>query len=88
MPTITIRNVDEPIKARLKARAVRNGRSMEEEVRQILRAALLEEGADAINLAEVIGRRFAPFGGADLPPRPRPRVRPPATRCATPWLRF
>lgn len=41
MPTLTIRNVDESIKARLRIRAAEHGQSMEEEVRCILRRELL-----------------------------------------------
>jgi phosphopantothenoylcysteine decarboxylase/phosphopantothenate--cysteine ligase len=38
MASITIRNLDEDVKTRLRLRAARNGRSMEEELRQILAA--------------------------------------------------
>jgi antitoxin FitA len=37
---ILIRNVDDPLKARLQRRAKRNGRSMEAEAREILREGL------------------------------------------------
>jgi plasmid stability protein len=52
---------------------------MEEEARQILRAALKEKGGTALNLAESIRRRFAPLGGLDLPEIPRGPMRPPPT---------
>ena len=39
---------------------------MEEEVRSILRAALGQEAAPASNLADMIKRRFAPMGGAEI----------------------
>jgi plasmid stability protein len=39
---------------------------MEEEARNILRAALAEETSTPVNLAEAIRRRFEPFGGVEL----------------------
>ena len=67
---ITIRNLDDEVKARLRVRAAENHRSMEEEARQILRAAVGRPAAPA-NLGEAIHRRFAALGGVelDLPPR-------------------
>ena len=38
--TLTIRNLEDPLKSRLRLRAAARNRSMEEEARQILRAAL------------------------------------------------
>jgi plasmid stability protein len=43
MPQILIRNIDANVKSRLQRRAKRNGRSMEEEARDILRAAVHED---------------------------------------------
>jgi len=40
MASITVRNLDEDLKQRLKEQAAKNGCSMEEVVRRILRAAL------------------------------------------------
>ena len=40
MNQLTIRGVDDEMKRQLRVRAAENGRSMEEEVRQILRHAL------------------------------------------------
>lgn len=40
MATMTIRDVDEQVKQRLRARAAAHGHSMEDEVRDILRVAL------------------------------------------------
>ncbi|MRH21335.1 FitA-like ribbon-helix-helix domain-containing protein, partial [Rhodovulum strictum] len=37
MASITIRNLDDDVKRRLRIRAAEHGRSMEEEVREILR---------------------------------------------------
>ena len=40
MASITIRNLDDDVKTRLRVRAADNGRSMEEEARLILRDAV------------------------------------------------
>ncbi|MFI5030090.1 MAG: Arc family DNA-binding protein [Reyranellales bacterium] len=40
MNQLTIRSIDDELKRKLRVRAAENGRSMEEEVRQILRHAL------------------------------------------------
>ena len=65
MSSITIRNLDDEVKRRLRIRAAANGRSMEEEARQILRAALAD-AASPVNLAATIRSRVAPLGGGDL----------------------
>lgn len=43
MAQLLVRNIENSVKARLQRRARRNGRSMEEEVRDILRAAVKQE---------------------------------------------
>ena len=43
MAQILVRNLEDQVKGRLQHRAKRHGRSMEEEVREILRNALREE---------------------------------------------
>lgn len=85
MASITIRKLDEQTKARLRVRAAHRQRSMEDEARHILRAALAEEPATPRNLAEAIRRRFRPLGGVELrlpargpmrePPRPGRQAR-------------
>lgn len=69
--TLTIRNLDTQIKVRLRIQAAQHGRSMEEEVRAILRAALpgddVETGAD---LAGRIHGMFAVAGGFEMPELP------------------
>jgi plasmid stability protein len=62
MASLTIRNLDERLKTRLRVRAASLGRSMEEEARNILRAALEEVQAPTRDLAERIRRRFADLG--------------------------
>ncbi|MEM7590748.1 MAG: plasmid stabilization protein [Cyanobacteria bacterium P01_A01_bin.83] len=65
MASLTIRNLEEPIKDLLRIRAAHHGHSMEEEVRQILRNTLLEDAQSSQNLAEAIQKRFAQLGGVD-----------------------
>ena len=68
MAQVLVRNLDEDVKLRLKRRAERNGRSMEEEVREILRNAALEEAQSAPRLGSRIAARFRNVGlTADLP---------------------
>ena len=66
MASITIRQLDESIKKRLRLRAARHGRSMEEEARSILGAALADQEASGSNLVQAILRRFEPLGGVEL----------------------
>lgn len=70
MASITIRNLDDEVKTRLRVRAADNGRSMEEEARLILRDAVGRKPPPR-NLASAIRTRIAPLGGVDLelPPR-------------------
>jgi phosphopantothenoylcysteine decarboxylase/phosphopantothenate--cysteine ligase len=72
MPSITIRQLDEATKKRLRLRAARAGRSMEDEVRGILRSAVAAEEAGGAAAPEPPGRsetaapqlRSNPRGGA------------------------
>lgn len=75
--SITIRNLDEQTKARLRVRAAHRNRSMEEEARNILRAALADDAVTPRNLAEAIRRRFRPIGGVKLRLAPREPMREP-----------
>jgi plasmid stability protein len=78
MSQMTIRNVDESLKRRLRIRAAHNGRSMEEEARQILRQALASGEPVTGDLGARIHARFAAAGGVDLPlPKRQPARRPP-----------
>lgn len=62
MATITVRAIDEDLKARLRVQAAQHGRSMEEEVRQILRQALDHPQAGG-RLGTRILERFATVDG-------------------------
>jgi antitoxin FitA len=77
MASITIRRLDDAVKARLRVRAARNGRSMEEEARQVLSAALAAKPKRPLNLAESIRRLVAPLGGVELEIPPREPMREP-----------
>jgi plasmid stability protein len=72
MATLTIRNVDPELREQLRVRAARHGRSMEAELRHIVKEALgAEQRRPEPNLAEAIRRRFLPLGGADeIEPHP------------------
>jgi antitoxin FitA len=78
MATMTIRNLDDSLKSRLRVRAARHGKSMEEEARDILRAALSAETTVAGDLGAAIRGRFAALGGVDLPDHAREPIREPA----------
>jgi antitoxin FitA len=69
--SITIRSLDDALKRKLRLRAASRNHSMEDEARDILRAALAEENSSNGNLADAMRRRFKPLGGVDfdLPPR-------------------
>ncbi|WP_158010928.1 FitA-like ribbon-helix-helix domain-containing protein [Tardibacter chloracetimidivorans] len=77
MAVMTIRNIDDVIKKRLRVRAAVNGRSMEDEARDILRSALSTDDPRPRNLAHAIHERFGPLGGVDLPHMPREAIRQP-----------
>ncbi len=68
MAQIIVRDLEDDVKARLKRRAVHHGRSMEEEVRHILRNAVKEQNQRLPRLGSRIAARFAKAGlTADLP---------------------
>ena len=77
MGSITIRNLDDDVKRRLRVRAAEHGRSMEEEAREILRQ-VVGRPPPARNLGQQVHDRFAAIGGFDLPPvtRTAPRAVP------------
>ena len=74
MASITIRRLDDTVKARLRVRAARHGRSMEEEAREILKAGLSTESAHRRNLADSIRLYVDPIGGVELSLPPRDRI--------------
>ena len=85
MATITVRNLDEGLKRRLRVRAAENGRSMEQEVREILSDAMGDENSPEPpeNIVDGIRAIFAPvhaeFGDVELELPPREPIREPPT---------
>lgn len=77
MATMTIRNIDDQLKARLRVQAAIHGRSMEDEARDILRAALSVEPVRGRSLVEAIRARIEPLGGVDLDLPVREPIRDP-----------
>ena len=78
MAAITIRNVDDALKKRLRMQAAAHGHSMEEEARDILRSALSREPARSENLGSALHELFKPFGGVELDiPEREPMREPP-----------
>ena len=65
MASITIRNLDDDVKARLRIAAARHGVSMEEEVRRILRRTLVAEDSSQ-QLGTRIHERFAALGRFEI----------------------
>ena len=79
MASITIRKLDDAVKSRLRIRAARHVRSMEEEAREILKVAVTKKASQTLNLAESIRWHIVPLGGVDLAVPSRQAVRrPPA----------
>ncbi|MGP9813689.1 FitA-like ribbon-helix-helix domain-containing protein [Rhodopseudomonas sp. NSM] len=74
MAVMTIRDVDDATEQRLRVRAAVNGRSIEDEARETLRAALPTDEPRPRNLAQAIHERFAALGGVDLPDTPREAI--------------
>ncbi|MDA0886584.1 MAG: plasmid stabilization protein [Cyanobacteria bacterium] len=68
MATLTIGNLDEHPKAQLRIQAARHGRSMEEEARTILRAAIgaTQPTGAGKGLGRHIQAHFAQLGGVEL----------------------
>jgi antitoxin FitA len=72
MGSITVRKIDDGLKKQLRVRAAKHGRSMEDEVRAILRRAVAAtHEKEEVDLGTAIRRRFARFGHIELelPPR-------------------
>jgi plasmid stability protein len=63
-----VRNIEAEVKLRMQRRAKRHGRSMEEEVRDILRNAAKEEDTPVGGLGTEIASLFSKIGlDADIP---------------------
>lgn len=62
MAQFVVRNVEDEVKRRLRTRAARHGRSTEEEVREILRDAVKDEGTSVGGLGTEISSLFSKVG--------------------------
>ena len=78
MASITIRDLDDVTERQLRRRVAERGRSVGEEVHDILRQAV-DRAPAPVDLGESIHRRFASLGGVDLELPPR-EATPEATR--------
>jgi antitoxin FitA len=68
MAQFVVRDLEEEVKIRLKRRAESHGRSMEDEIRHILRNAAKESGRPISKLGSRIAGRFSGIGlTTDLP---------------------
>jgi antitoxin FitA len=74
MAQVVVRDIEDDVKARLKQRASKHGRSMEEEVRQILREAVATYGQAPVKLGSVAAALFAGVGLTGELPRLRSRA--------------
>jgi antitoxin FitA len=70
MAAVSIRNLDEETKRRLRIRAAQHGRSMEAEIRAILEEAVKEPERPG-GLFTVLMDRFGAIGGVELDLQPR-----------------
>lgn len=64
MPAVTIRNLPDATHRALKARAARNGRSTEAEIRDIIESAVRPE--ERVKLGSALAAIGREFGGVDL----------------------
>ena len=62
---VSVRDLDESVRERLRVRAARHGRSMESEIRAILTDAVTRP-TDSSGLAQTLLARFGDLGGVEL----------------------
>jgi plasmid stability protein len=77
---LVIRNLEQSVKTKLQRRAKRHGRSMEEEVREILRDASKDEAAQRKGLGTEISELFRGIGlreGEEFPELRGFTIKPP-----------
>lgn len=89
MVSLVIHDMDDALHARLQEAAVRHRRSLEEEVRELLRAAVARQASAASEetLVALARRLFGSDHGVelDIPPRGSAPVRPPLDFSAPEW---
>ena len=92
MASLLIRNVDDALHARLKEAAARHRRSLEEEVRELLRVAVArqETPEQGQTLTDIARELFGSKGGVDLdlPPRDADQDRSPPDFSGPDWAGF
>ena len=76
MAMLTIRNLDDEVKGRLRVRAAKHGCSMEEEARQILRQALAGKTPEKGLASRIHQRVMETTGGLELDLPARSQTRP------------
>jgi plasmid stability protein len=80
MASVSIRDLDDEVRERLRVQAARNGRSMEAEIRSILTEAVGASG-NGTGLLGAVLERFGAVGGVELDVQAR-RERPRAADLA------
>jgi len=70
-------NINKALRKRLRVRAAVNGRSTEDEARDIQRSALSTDAARPRDLGQAISERFRKLGGVELPEVSRDAIRQP-----------
>lgn len=70
MAAISVRDLDDGVRERLRIRAAEHGRSMEAEIREILTTAVSDPVSRA-DLFTTLLDRFGAVGGIELPVPPR-----------------
>jgi plasmid stability protein len=77
MAQLLVRHLEDDVKLKIQRRARRHGRSTEEEVREILRNAIKEEGSSQVGLGSRLAARFAGLGlTQDIPELRGEQARP------------
>jgi antitoxin FitA len=78
MAQLVVRNIEETVKAKLQMRARQHGRSVEEEVREILRTSVYEKELPAGGLGSEIAALFAKTGlESEIPELRGHTIKPP-----------
>jgi antitoxin FitA len=78
MAQLVVRNLENSVKTKLQRRARQHGRSMEEEVRDILRSAVNEDDLPAGGIGTEISALFAKIGlDSDIPELRGHELKPP-----------
>lgn len=73
MAAVSVRDLNDSVRERLRIRAAQHGRSMEAEIRDILTDAVTTP-TDPRGLAQTLLARFGELGGVDLELPPRREV--------------